>query len=99
MILAGLGIGLWVAWWAVFVRYRSLGLMTPARFAALRLTTCALDGEDITWRCVAADDRQGWALLLRHRNGYPFVVLREEDFPGKLGDIAVEVRHGAVRFT
>ena len=31
------------------------------------------NGHDITERCMASDDRQGWVLVLRKRNGRAFV--------------------------
>lgn len=91
MIVVLLAVGLWVGWWAVFVRYRPLGLMTVDRFMALRLSACTLDGGAITDRCAAADDRQGWALLYVHQN--------ERCYLNDQGRVAMEVRVGAVRFT
>jgi hypothetical protein len=31
------------------------------------------NGHDITHRCIAADDRAGWALILRKRDGHPYI--------------------------
>lgn len=82
----------------------TLGLMPVDLFHALRLTKTLVDGEDVTDRCISADDRQGWAVLFRMhpRHGMPYAAGVDETVPmepnDRYGEPAVEVRHGVVTF-
>lgn len=73
-------------------------------FTALKLKECRLNGENITARCFAADDRYGWAAVYRVHpvSGKLFVAGLDPAVPlrpgDRVGEIAVEVLHGRVAF-
>lgn len=49
-----------------------------------------VDGEDVTESCTRANDVRGYAVLIKHHNGKPFV--------GPGGELSRETRTGDVRF-
>lgn len=82
-----------------------IGLLTVENPRA-RTATVFMDGEDVTARCFAADDKQGWVGLYRlNADGQKYLIWpvcgHDVRVPGCLCETfqqqpAVEVRTGAV---